>query len=183
MILTLLEAPTELPIHIDEVKEFCRIEDGDNDGLVLSLMRSAVEIAESSTGRKFISQRWRLDLPLFSDKVRLPFPNIISVDSISYYDTSEVLQSLDSSYYNWISSGGVGIVSENFEYTYPQAYCRPDAVQISYTCGYAAPASVPDSLKNALFTIVWLMFDGRGKDLNTNLVNHLLAPFIMRGFL
>ena len=155
MTLTRLSAPASLPIVLDDVKEFCRVEDTDNDTLLTAFMSSAVELAENETGQRFISQQWRLDLGGFDSEIVLPYPKFASVDSIQYYDTANALQTLSSDYYDADGVGAVGRISLAYGYTYPSVYPRPDAVQITFTCGDAI-ANVPQSAKDAMRTICLL---------------------------
>ena len=181
MTLTRLSAPASLPIVLDDVKEFCRVEDTDNDTLLTAFMSSAVELAENETGQRFISQQWRLDLGGFDSEIVLPYPKFASVDSIQYYDTANALQTLSSDYYDADGVGAVGCITLAYGYTYPSVYPRPDAVQITFTCGDVI-ANVPQSAKDAMHTMCWFLFDGRGDQLDRPFLNYLLSPHVMRGF-
>lgn len=182
MNLTLITPPTALPINLEDVKTFCRVEDSDNDEILIRFMRSGVELAENYTERRFISQVWRMDIDKFEDNIYLPYPNLISVDSIQYYDNLNVLQTLDSSFYDVSGVGGAGRVSLALGSSYPSTYSRPEAVQITFTCGYGDASAVPYSLRDAISTMVWFLFDGRGNQLDKPFLNYLLGPHIMRGF-
>jgi len=182
MNLTLVSPPVALPVNIDDVKAFCRVEDTDNDSLLTTFMNSAVELAENETSRRFMQQQWQLDLDSFKDQIWLPYPSLLSVDSVSYYDSTNVLQTLDSSFYNVDGMGNVGCITLAYGYSYPATYPRPDALKITYTCGYSSLSAVPQSLKDAIATMVWFLFDGRGEQLDKPFLNFLLGPHIMRGF-
>lgn len=182
MNLTLVSAPTGYPVNIEEVKAFCRVEDNDNDEILTTFLKSAVELAENETGRRFMPQQWRLDLDKFEDKIWLPYPNLISVDSFKYYDSANALQDVDSEVYNAGSVDGVGCITLAYNQNYQQSYQRPDAVQITYTCGYSNLTDIPTSLKNAINTITWFLFDDRGAKIDSKMLGYLLGPHIMRGF-
>lgn len=181
MNLTLVSPPEALPINLDEVKAFCRVEDSDNDEILTRFMRSAVELAENETQRRFISQQWRLDINNFEKEIALPYPGLLSVDSVQYYDSANVLQTLDASVYDVGGVGNAGYMTLAYGQSFPTIYPRPEAIQITYTCGYGAASAVPHSLKEAISTIAWFMFDGRGHQLDKPFLNYLLGPHIMWG--
>lgn len=182
MKLTLITGPGRYPVTLDEVKDYCRIEDNDSDSLLKMMIRQAVEHAENITGRKFISQQWRLDLDDFSNEITLPYPALISVDSVQYYDNNNSLQTLSADYYDVAGVGSLGVITRANGYTYPSVYPRPEAVRITYTCGYQDFEQVPEDVRAAIKTIVWHLFNDRGGDLHKGLVEWMLGKEIMRGF-
>jgi len=182
MKLTLIRGPVSYPVSLEQAKDYCRIEDDDSDVLIRQFMRLAVEHCENVTGRRFLSQQWRLDLDAFEREIKLPYPNLISVDSIEYYDTQNTLQTLSTDYYDVSGVGEIGKITEKNGYYFPSTYLKPEAVQIGFTCGYADVEKVPECVKSAINTVIWNLYTSRGGDMDAKLVEHLLGPVIMRGF-
>jgi hypothetical protein len=123
-----------------------------------------------------------LSLDKFSDEIILPYPQLLSVDSVQYYDSARVLQSLDSGVYEVDAVDGIGRVTLALDQSWPQSYPHLNTVLIDFTCGYSDAASVPNTLRDAISTIVWFLFDGRGAQLDSKMLNFMLGPHIMRGF-
>lgn len=182
MYLTRITAPARQPVSLDEIKQFCRIEDSSSDQLLYSFILNATESIENETGRKIISQTWRLDLDEFDSEISIPYPNLLSLDSIQYYDNSNTLQTLAASYYAVYGIGGIGKVKEASGYSFPSTYPREKAVQITFTCGYGGITAVPEGIKNAIKTLVYYYYDNRGESVNRELLNLLIAPYCVRGF-
>lgn len=76
--------------------------------------------------------------------LRLPYPPLIAVGSITYYDVANAQQTLSSS--NYIvepSTDGWGRISWTVDATFPGLYVRPDAVTVTFTTGYADATAIP----------------------------------------
>jgi uncharacterized phiE125 gp8 family phage protein len=96
---------------------------------------------------------------------------LISIDSVQYYDTNEVLKTLtawDSNsnptgiYYPAFKNAEPGCLALRADSTFPDVYARPDAIQIKFTAGYGiAPSSVPKNLKNAVLLLTKHLYDNR----------------------
>lgn len=179
MNLTLITPPVGYPVTLDEAKDYCRVDINDEDTLVSSLIGAAVTHAESITGRRFVSQQWRMDIEKFTSEILLPYPNLISVDSIAYYDTANAQQTLNSSIYDVNGIGHIGSVKASYGQSFPSVYPRDDAVQITFTCGYSA---VPEGIKTAVNAIVSQLYYCRGERLDNDFVCAMLGPYILRGF-
>jgi uncharacterized phiE125 gp8 family phage protein len=182
MYLTRLTAPDTEPLSLDEVKEFCRIDDSDSDLLLDSFIKTAIELVENTTGKRLISQKWRMDLEKFGIEIKIPYPPLASIDSIDYYDTANILQTLSVEEYEVHGIGNIGLVLPTYGYSFPSVYPREKAVQVSFTCGYSNASQMPEALKNAIKTLVYYMYDSRGKSVDQTFLNILLGPYIMRGF-
>src|SRR5690606_5862993 len=89
-----------LPVALADVKQHLRVEIAQDDDYITSLINAAVEYIEQETGRDFFGRTWDLVLPGFPrGKIELPRPPLLSVDSVTYHDTANASQTLDSSEY------------------------------------------------------------------------------------
>ncbi len=97
-------------------------------------------------------------------ELKLPWPPLISISSITYYDSSNVQQTLSSSnYIVELSTEGFGRITWTSTATIPSVYDRPDAIAITFTTGYATANDVPPGAMAGMklrLTELW----GRGTD-------------------
>src|SRR5262249_11516896 len=111
--LILTTPPTASPLTLTEIKAHCRIDDSDNDAVLTAIRDAAVGHLDPSgdgwLGLALCQQSWELRLNTFpmgerSDYTRdfsivVPYPPLISIDSIKYYDQGGTLQTLPTSQY------------------------------------------------------------------------------------
>lgn len=179
---TLVTGPQFNAVALDELAHFLRVEEDDDNPLLRSFLDFATDKAESITGRRLAQQTWRLDLEKFESEIILPYPPLISVDSIIYYDSNNVQTTLDTSYYEVTGISHIGKIKPNYGYTYPSTYPKTDAVQITFTCGYTGAELIPEGIKNGIKSVVWQMYDTRGEKIDDNFFNFLFGPYTLRGF-
>lgn len=99
----------------------------------------------------------------------LPYPPLVTVGHIKYYDTSNVQQTWSASNYHvnkYINQKGFVEVKNNIDL--PDVYDRGDAIEIRFTCGYGddgassdGAASVPEAIKQAVLLIIGKMYELR----------------------
>ena len=65
MPLQLVTPPAEEPVSLAEAKQHLRVDGGDDDLLIGSLITAARQAAETKTGRQLITARWKLVLDAF----------------------------------------------------------------------------------------------------------------------
>jgi hypothetical protein len=164
--------------------------------LLVSQIKSAREKAEQITRRAFVQQTLRLIRGpahqtrerrswdyVFSGgcadwgEIELPRPPLISVSAVRYYDSDNVLQTIDPVNY-FVTAEIVPQLRFINTYAVPFTYLRGDAIQIEYIAGYApVPASgdtpidyranIPDTIKQAILIGVQLQYDDLTPDQRT----------------
>ena len=198
MALFLVDGPSQEPISLDDAKDHCNVDVGDDDALITGLIVAARETVEAHTRRKLVTQTWDLTLDTFADcdyyrdgAIWLPFPPVSSITSITYLDTSGDSQTWDSSLY--LTDLPTGPTARRARITpaygiyWPSTYSVMNAATIRFVCGYGTePEDVPASLLHAIKMLVshWYRIRepvsvGAG---NTTAVipvtiDHLLWPF------
>jgi len=163
--ITQIVAPLDYPVTLQEAKDHLRVDISDDDTLITSMISAATDFCEAYTQRAFVPRTYRADLPDFW-RGQLPMRPIISISSYQYYDTSspEALTTWAASNYQ--------LVNDVLHYTeaasFPSWAYRADAIQITYTAGYAptsspeVPAeSVPTAVKAAILMIVGDLYENR----------------------
>jgi uncharacterized phiE125 gp8 family phage protein len=181
--LALVTAPTIEPVTLAEAKLHLRVDHGDEDALIESLVTSARTHVEHVTSRAFINQTWRLSLDAFPAEIRLPRPPLSSVTSLQYLDGNGTLQTLSASSYTVDSDAEPGRVVEAYATTWPSVRNDIRAVRVTYVAGYGATAAtVPQPIKQAILLLVGHWYANReavgtvGSDI-AFAVDALLAPF------
>jgi len=170
--LVLITAPASFPITLAEVKAWLPIDGNENDTLLTDLIKSVTEDAELHTDRRFVSQVWDLQIGRVPKYCFLPYAPAISVQSVKYYDSNNVLQTIDPQFYTLVlSTNKPSILEFNKDFA---SYTRLDSVTIRFTCGYT---TMPPALKRTLLTMCRLYFDNRSGDfssLQSEQINSLL---------
>lgn len=171
-ILTVTPPPVE-PVTLAEVYDHLRLDpDGSppthpEDAMLAVQMLAARQFAERRTRRAFVTQRLLLVVAgsVCVRGVNLLRPPIQTVHSVSYYDTSNVLQVVDPANY-FVTDDLVPQLQFIETYSLPAMSQSRDALRIEYTAGYEAEGSPPDyranvpaSLKAGVLIGVELMHD------------------------
>ena len=94
-------------------------------------------------------------------RIDLPFPALVSVESVIYFDTNGVLQTLPTDQYIVDNITEPGCVTPAPNTYWPVTQNRVNAVKISYTSGYGAAANVPAGVKAWILLRVGAMYENR----------------------
>lgn len=219
MNIVVVTEPTVEPVTLADIYLFLRLDptgspdEHPDDTLLTSLIVAARQKVEQVTRRALVPQRLRLILPRFPRSrvffggtgmdaddyeyreacVELKRPPLVEFHSVTYYDESNVQQTLDAARY-FVSEQTLPPKLEVAEgYDWPLTFARADAVQIEYTAGYdpiGSPASdeasgVPDSLKTAIKLEVQLNYDPmtpEQKSAHREAIDRLLASYRVHTF-
>lgn len=174
-ITTLLEPPFE-PVTLQEVYAHLRLDaeigspqTHEHDALLTSYIKTARIEAENYTRRTFIQKRLRLSTNTFGTGVSLWHGPVQRVESVEYYDGSNVLQTLAASEY-FVTDDVLPAIMFPSTFATPTLMDRPDAVRVTYVAGYAASgspattqseyaANVPEEVKNAILFGVQKLYE------------------------
>jgi len=86
--------------------------------------------------RSLLPQTWTIHYPSLVDGMELPYGPVTSVDSITYFDSTNTQQTLASTEYDVDIGSIVPKVCKAYGVTWPQTYSRNRAVSITYTAGF-----------------------------------------------
>lgn len=160
-------APTEEPITSTEAKAYLRQDETAEDTLVASLIVAARQLAETYTGRAFVTQTWKLTLWQFPcgpyGVIQVPRPPLQSVSGIAYTDNDGATQTVATSVYTADTTAHPGLISLKFGQYWPYARFQAAAVQVTFVAGYGAASAVPELLKTALRKQVVDWYEGRAE--------------------
>lgn len=160
--LELLQAPAEPVVTLAEAQTHLRSSCPEEDSLVVSLVEAATAQAEAYCRRRFVSQRWRLTLDAFpAGAIVLPYPPLVSVESVKYVDSAGVVQTLDVANYVVRAAETPGEIVRAYGISWPSPRSEPGAVRVEFTAGYGAASAVPDAIKRGVLTIVGTLYANR----------------------
>ena len=164
MPLQLVTPPAGEPVSLAEAKQHLRVDGGDDDLLIGSLITAARQAAETQTGRQLITARWKLLLDAFPGPLMqsasgasfsLPGHAILlakcpvqSVVSIEYLDMIGATQVMPASDYVLDAACEPARLTPVFGKTWPPTLPQMGAVSVTFDAGYGAASSVPEGLKS-----------------------------------
>lgn len=160
--LTLVTAPAERVVTVDELRLHTRSENANEDDFLGTLIDAATEQAEAFCRRRFVTQTWRATFDGFPHHaIVLPRPPLVSVTYLRYLDTSGIEQTLSSDLYS-VKTGAVpGRIVQAYGTCWPIARCEEDSVRVQYVCGYGGAASVPAGIRQGVLLIASTLYANR----------------------
>jgi uncharacterized phiE125 gp8 family phage protein len=163
--LSLITAATSEPIQLDEAKVQCGVAADvsyHDDALRMSI-EAARQKVEADTGRALISQTWDLSLDYFPaglDAIYIPKAPVSAITHIKYYDTSNVEQTLATTYYKTLLSREPAEIRLKYQQAWPFIYSEAAVVTVRFVAGYGSTyQSVPDGLRRAMLLLIHKDFD------------------------
>lgn len=175
--LKLITAPAGEPVTSDEIKAAARIDDTAFDTQIAILIPAVRQDAENRLERRLITQTVELVLDAFpTDELDLRLPNVQSITSVKYTDTSGTEQTLSSLLYVLDSREGAqqSWLLPAYGTAWPSTQDSANAVRVRFVVGYGdAAADVPEQIR---WWIIARVAGELGRDAG-NYVDHLLDPF------
>lgn len=160
----LLAGPAEEPVSLDQAKQFLRVDDSAEDGLIEALVSAARIHIESTTARALLAQSWRVVLDAWPAAcvVKLPVSPMIALTEIRAYDADGAETILDTSA---VVTDGQAVPARLI---LPHAFAdgpllrEKMAIEIDYVAGFGTdPEAVPADLVQALLTLVGYWYEHR----------------------
>ncbi len=153
----LVTKPATTAVDLEEIKMHCRVDLDDEDTYLEGLVLSATEDVEQVTGRKLITQTWKL---LFNEwpggaEIILPFGECVSVSSIKYIDVDGVEATWDEENYIVDTDSVPGRVVIGYDKSWPSGQLYSvNPIVVEFVTGYGAAVDVPEKIKHAIKMIV-----------------------------
>jgi len=175
-------APAIEPITLAEAKVHCKIsvdaasaalyttEDTD----VTRMITMAREFAEEHGLHALITQTWDAYYPGFPAEsfIRLPYPPLKSVTSISYTDTDGDA----AAFTDFTARPHSNSIQKNYGVEWPEIYPESEVV-IRFVCGFGdTAASVPAKIKGAMLLLVGHLYANREATIGGNKIEVGLLP-------
>ena len=154
------------PITTAYAKSHLRVDHTTDDTLIGNLVTAARQYCEAYCQQSFVQHTYRADLWSFADVMVLPMQPIQSISSVKYYNTASpsVLTTLATTTYQLSNN----VLRRVYGQSWPAVANRADAVQITYTTGFADSSSpqgtgisLPESCKAAMLMLIGDYYENR----------------------
>lgn len=170
------------PITLAQVKTHCRVPHTEEDDSIELMIDAAIALIDGYGGilrTALIEQTWQQDFPYFPYcEFRLALGPLISVTSITYYDTNNVQQTLATSVYAAFSDASGPFFKLKDSQSWPSTFYRDDAVRVTWKAGFGATADfVPADLKHAMLVLIGHWFENREMVNIGNITSELAMMF------
>jgi uncharacterized phiE125 gp8 family phage protein len=177
MAFRLITPPTARPVQLSDIKAFLRIDSTDEDPLLDTMIKGAVQHMDGwrgLLGLALMPQTWEVSLDAFPCRIKLPLGPVLSVTGVQYLDAANVLQTLPVDQYQLLPSEEI---VPAYGMTWPVTLQYPDAVRVQYVAGHENAAAVPEALKQLIMLLVAHWYENRLPAVATS-VNEL--PFSLQ---
>ena len=141
--MNIITPPTDNLVTLAQLKEHLVIDFSDDDTRLNLLLETTRDFLENQTNQCLDSQMWEEKFPHFYSVTKLkknPLQSLV----VTYYDSDNALQTLDTNDYLITKTTHQSEVEAIT--IYPNTYARKDAVIFTYGCGYS---SVPAVMQQA----------------------------------
>lgn len=156
--------PLAEPLSVGEAKEHLRVETDAEDALLADYITAARSWCEEYLGRALVTQTWQAHFAAWprDGVLELPMPPLQSVAQVQYTTEAGVLTTLAASVYRVVAAHEPAMLvvapgkdwpSETLDTGLP--------IVVEYVCGYATPAAVPATVKQAMRWLVGHMAENR----------------------
>jgi len=154
----LVTAPTADAVTLSQAKKQVEIADSDtaHDEHLHELIDRARDEFEADCDLCISPQTWKVYTDEMEDGMQLYKGPIQSITSVKYYDTNNVLQTLETSIYNFDAANRM--IRLQYNQLWPVTTVRWDAFEITYLCGFA---TFPPMAIQAMLILVEKYFLGR----------------------
>lgn len=181
MSLRIVSYPSAEPIDLEEARLHLRVDaDGSppshpDDSLILGLVSTAREWAESFTGLRIAERTYELRMDAFADTVVLPKRPVQSVEAVTYIDPEGVEQTLDDAVYVFdagpedarLEDDDGATVKLGSDQSWPEIRGNSGDVRIRFVAGYSLPgaspqtAPLPSSIRAAMLLVLGHLYNNR----------------------
>lgn len=168
MSLSIVTAPTVEFLTLDHAKDFLRVETADEDAVIAGMVSTVNEHLdgdEGILGRCLITQTWLLTCTHFTDEIELPLPPLLSVGSVKYYNSADVLTTVATTVYETDLNGkSGGFVRKLGNQTWPADVStnKHNPIEITFNAGYGPSWNdVPKTLQHAALMLLAHYYENR----------------------
>lgn len=146
----LVSGPEVEPVSLAEAKGHLNASGSSKDDYITSLTLASRVAIERYLNRALITQEWKVFYDRWCEELQIPFPPLQSIETVKFFDTNGVEQTLTQGDYLWVvKTAEPGRVLRKYGAVYPELQMgRPDAIEIAFTAGYGDEATdVPEPIK------------------------------------
>ena len=159
--------PASEPVTVAEARDHLELlaSDSHHDAKLTRTIQVARERVENDTSCILISQTFKLRLhnfPSESKPIHLGIRPVSAVTGFTYYDDSNVQQTLAASVYGL--DGREQLVYLKYDKEWPSYTAQHNGIEIDLTVGYGTASNVPAIFKQLILLQVGMYFEDRGDD-------------------
>lgn len=144
----LLNQTNALPVSVNEMKDFARIQSDQDDFLLEGLLKTASAWVEEATGKTLLNKQWLYTHN--NNTLTLPYSPVVQIDEVKVGR-----KTLAQNEYTRIDHLGKTKLELPFSW-------NRRAVSVTYTAGFGTdPKDVPDALKQAIMSTVTYIYENR----------------------
>jgi len=161
MPITVLTPPAAEPVALALAKQHLRVDHDDDDAMIAAIIAAARAYCERFCRRTFPTATLRLTLDRFpagGGAIRLPYPPLVSVSSLTYVDGSGVTQTLAASAYSVDAASAPGRVVPAYGTVWPATRGHVNDVAVTYVAGSAA---TPPAVVQAMLLLIGHWYEHR----------------------
>lgn len=142
-----------------DCKENLRVDGSDEDDLIAALAEAACRMVQERVGKALGAQTWAYSLNGLSSDADLILPVFpaTSITSISYQDTDDATQTMDTNDFYLFGDNDHAMIRPKSGTTWPTTYDRPDAITITFEAGMTPPKT----LRQATLLLVAHWYENR----------------------
>ena len=183
-----------IPVSIEDAKLHMRLLHDAEDATIWALIKAGVAHLDGYNGvlgMALLEQQLKvMDYTWPHGIGALPIGPVQTINSVKYFDTNNVEQTLSASAYALLETAIGPVIHFKADATLPALYDRPDAISITFTAGYATKDEWPLPIIQHILEHVATMFENRekvivGESLRVMSMpgaDHLIAPYRVRRF-
>lgn len=168
------------PVSLAEVKQHLRVDIPDDDALILGLIGTARQMAETLTNRQLLTATWNLVLDAFpgpslmgvpagtpyslpAHAIQIPKGPVQAVSSITYLDMDFDLITMPPEDYVVTSSDDLTRITPIFGKIWQPTLPQIGAVTVQFVAGYGDSTQVPAGIKHWIKLRVDSLYNQRGE--------------------
>lgn len=152
-------------LSLEDAKAHLNITHSHQDDLIQSYIDAAIAEAQAYTSRSLKIYEVTIKLSTFTDKLLLTLTPYKAGLVITYYDTNNDLQTLDTDQYVLGYYFGEPVLHFNNMAALPATYNRQDAVTVSYDAGYGLE-EMPQQFVSFCKLLVGSFYEQRSDSVN-----------------
>jgi uncharacterized phiE125 gp8 family phage protein len=168
------------PITLEDAKTFCRIDGDVEDSLIVGMIKAATGITQNYAWMQWVTATYRTKIDRLEHEIFIWKNPVKTIQSVTYYDENNVLQTLSTSKYSFGLMNGCGVIRIK---EVPRTYDRVDCVSILFTCGYGNQIAVPAEVKSAMYLTIGHLYEHR-EDVNVGVTSQQMpmgSQYILDG--
>lgn len=157
--LSLVTAPTVLPVTLEEQKDHENIDFPDKDDLLTRYIEYATNFMDGEGGylaMAIMNQVWDYKITGWAGTIPLPLPPTKSIEEVAYLDPNEGSPSeiiVDPSLYRLLPGKPAALYFKS-GFGWPSPLAEPQNVRIRMNCGETDQASLDGKIKQAIQLLV-----------------------------